>query len=474
MGRGFIYMLISSLVWLISGFLVNSITGRWLGPASYGTFGIIYAFITTSYLVLGGGVKRAVTKFIAAEPERAADIRVAGLRVQMIICVIIVMALFIISGPMSQWLHDENLKVFIRYSAAVVPVAGILYVYIGYFDGCKQFDRTAVITVSHSISKVVFVFLLLYFGYEIFGAITGLLIGLGCPLLLAILLGRHARGTRSFEQKKIIQFSLPVLSFFLCVSVLTYLDLFFVKALLDDPVKTGYYTSAQTISRLISFAMFPFGIVLLPFISSAIAKNDLVKVRRYIGESLRYVLIILVPTCMMLSATAKQVLMFVYGSEYVSGAMSLRILFLGMSCWGITHAMVSIIQGYGQPGKPALIFAVMIPVDIILIQISIRFYGMEGAAIATTCTFIMGMVLAGMVIYKKYSVLVNIRTILHTLIASVIACSQFLFLTPSGFLLFACYLLAFCIYFAVLWGLGEIKRADMVFLGDAVNIRRFR
>jgi len=109
-------MLISSIVWLLSGFLVNSITGRWLGPASYGTFGIVYAFITTSYLVSGGGVKRAVTKFIAAEPERAADIRVAGLKIQMIICAIIVMALFIISGPMSQWLHDEDLKVFIRYS----------------------------------------------------------------------------------------------------------------------------------------------------------------------------------------------------------------------------------------------------------------------------------------------------------------------------------------------------------------------
>ncbi|MEA3231754.1 MAG: polysaccharide biosynthesis C-terminal domain-containing protein, partial [Thermodesulfobacteriota bacterium] len=277
-----------------------------------------------------------------------------------------------------------------------------------------------------------------------------------------------------FEQKKIIQFALPVLSFFICISILSYLDLFFVKALLNNPAKTGYYTAAQTISRLISFAMFPFGIVLLPTISSAIAKNDLNMVRRYIDGSLRYILIILIPTCMLLSITAKQLLIHVYGPEYAFGATSLSILFFGASCWGITNAMVAIIQGYGQPGRPAMIFAVMIPVDIILIQIFIRKFGVEGAAVATTCTFITGMILAAITIYKRYAVLINIRAVLKILIASFVACSQFIFIKPSGFLLLFCYILAFCIYFGVLRLLGELKREDMDLLANAIYHRRSR
>lgn len=474
MGKSFIYILISSLIWMASGFFIHLITGRLLGPSSYGTFGIIYAIISTSYIILGGGVKRAVTKYAAGAPEQAGDIRKAGLLVQMYICAIIVIVLFIISGPFGIWLNDENLKIYIRYSACIVPVAGILYVYVGYFDGCKQFGRTASVMIAHSVLKVAFVFIFLFLGYEIFGAITGLLIGLVGAFLYSVFLGRNASVSQTFEQKKIIQFSLPVLSFFFCISILTYLDLFFVKALLDNPAKTGYYTAAQTISRLISFAMFPFGVVLLPSISSAIAKNDLNMVRKYIGTSLRYILIVLTPACMMLSITARQLMILIYGPEFAPGAVSLSILFLSASCWGVTYAMVAIIQGYGSPGKPALIFAAMIPVDITLVLVFIRQFGIEGAAAATTIVFGTGMILAAVTIYKRYDVLINFRTVLNVLIASSFACIQFVFITPSAIFLLLCYVLAFCIYSGVLWMLGELKREDMELLINAVKVRRAR
>lgn len=462
-------MLISSVVWMGSGFVVHSITGRLLGPKSYGTFGIIYAIISTSYIVLGGGVKRAVTKFVANSPNRAGDIRLAGLKVQLYICAIIAIILLAVSRPFSIWLNDDYLKELIRYAIGIIPIAGILYVYVGYFDGRKQFGRTAIVTIAHSVSKVFFVFLFLYLGYEIFGAIAGLLIGLACALILSTLLGRNASSEEAFDQKKIIQFSLPVLIFFICISILSYLDLFFVKALLyDDPAKTGYYTAAQTISRLISFAMFPFGVVLLPSISSAMAKNDLISVRKYIEGALRYILIILVPTCVLLSLTAKQILVHVYGVQYVDGAASLSILFFGTSCWGITNAMVAIIQGYGQPGKPAMIFAIMIPIDIFFIVTLVRKAGIEGAAIATTCTFILGMTLAAITIYKRYAVLIHFSVVLKILIATFFVSIPFVFIKPSGFYLILSYIVAFFIYFGTLWVLGELKKADIEFIAGAI------
>jgi stage V sporulation protein B len=450
-----------------SSFLIHSISGRLLGPVAYGTFGIVYALISTIYIVLGGGVKRAVTKYTADTPDRAGDIRFAGLKIQLSLCGIIAVILLVFSGPLSIWLNDFNLKVYIRFSAFIIPIAGILYVYVGYFDGCKQFNRTAIITIVHSVLKVIFVFLLLYLGYEIFGAITGILAGLLGTLAFAVLLGRRAPFCEKFEKKRIIQFALPVLSFFICISILAHIDLFFVKAILDDPAKTGYYTAAQTLSRLISFAMFPFGVVLLPFISSAIAKNDINLVRRYIEGSFRYILIIIVPVCTLLIVTAEQILAYVYGLEYILGAPSLRILFLGASCWGVTNAMAAIIQGYGHPGRPAIIFALMILLDIVLIQVFTRKLGIEGAAVATTCTFIMGMVLSAGVIYNRYAVLIKIRPVLNILVATFIVCTPIIFLKPSGLYMLVCYLLTFCVYIGILWALGELKREDMDLLVNA-------
>jgi len=459
---------------MVSGFVVHLITGRFLGPASYGTFGIIYAIISTSYLILGGGVKRSVTKYVAAASEQAGSIRRAGLKVQMYICAVIVTVLFLISKPCGVWLNDEDIVTLIRYSSLIVPVAGMLYVYVGYFDGCRQFGRTACVVVSHSVLKVAFVFIFIFLGYEIIGVINGLLTGLAGALFCAVLLGRHAPVSQPFEQKKIIRFALPVLSFFVCASLLTYIDLFFVKALLNDPEKTGYYTAAQTISRLISFAMFPFGVVLLPVISSAIAKNDLSMVRKYIGASLRYILIALMPTAMMLSITSRQLLHLVYGPIYLPGAVSLSILFWSASCWGITYAMVAIIQGYGQPGKPALTFAAMIPLDIILVLIFVRQFGMEGAATATALVFGVGMILVAATLYKRYGVLVQFRTVLNVLIASSLACVQFAFVNYSGFFLLLQYTLVYCIFAGVLWILGELKREDVDFIMNAIKVRRTR
>jgi stage V sporulation protein B len=451
-----------------SSFLIHSICGRLLGPVAYGTFGIVYALISTSYIVLGGGVKRAVTKYTADIPGRAADILLAGLKIQLSLCGIIIAIFLVFSGPLSVWLNDIDLKMYIRYSACIIPIAGILYVYVGHFDGCKQFNRTAFITIVHSVLKVTFIFLLLYLGYEVFGAITGLLAGLLGTLAFAVLLGRRAPSYERFDKKKIVQFALPVLSFFVCISILAHIDLFFVKSLLDDPAKTGYYTAAQTLSRLISFAMFPFGVVLLPFISSAIAKNDINLVRKYIEGSFRYILIIIVPVCTLLSITAEQILVYVYGIEYILGAPSLRILFLGASCWGVTNAMVAIIQGYGNPGRPAVIFAIMILLDVILIQIFTRKLGIEGAAVATTCTFVMGMILAAGTIYNRYAVLIKIRPVLNILVASFIACVPFFFLKPSGVFLLVSFLLTFCAYTGILWVLGELKREDMDLLVNAI------
>lgn len=467
MGKGFILLSFSSLVWMVSSFVIHLLTGRFLGPKSYGTFGIVYAIISTGYLVLGGGVKRAVTKYVSSFPDRSGDVRLAGFKVQFVISGIIALAMITLSGPLGVWLNDENITFYIRYSISVIPIAGILYVYIGFFDGSKKFNHTAIVTIVHSTLKVLFVFLFLYLGYEIFGAVTGLLFGLFLSILLSASLGRDPERKKPFKSKIIWQFSLPVLIYFISISVLSYLDLFFVKAFLANPEKAGYYAAAQTISRLISFAMFPFGIVLLPSISSAIAKNDLESVRRYIIGSLRYVLIVLVPVCVIFSLTAEQIIVYVYGIKYGHGATALSILFIGTSCWGLTHTLVAIVQGYGNPGKPAIIFSMMIPIDIILAMILVPIAGLEGAAIATTVTFLLGMVLAGIIIYKRYSVLVQPRLILKISIAMIPAILPYIFIHPDGLLLLLCYFFSFLIYFFLLKVLGEIKKQDWDYLKSA-------
>ena len=88
----------------------------------------------------------------------------------------------------------------------------------------------------------------------------------------------------------------------------------------------GLYTSAVSIARIPYSFFLALPAVMLPLISSAISQKNHGLVKKYITQSLRYVIMILLPIMALISAYADQIINLLYSIEFTSAGSILKIL----------------------------------------------------------------------------------------------------------------------------------------------------
>ena len=129
---------------------------------------------------------------------------------------------------------------------------------------------------------------------------------------------------------KIIKFAAPVILFSLAFNLVMSLDLFFVKAILREKAQVGFYTSAVALSKAPYFIFLALSSTLFPSIAKSTSnKGSEELTKRYINQSLRYVLIFLVPCAFIISATSRDLISLVYTGKYLTAAYPLSILIFG-------------------------------------------------------------------------------------------------------------------------------------------------
>ena len=74
LSKGAFYLTFSTIIFVLSGYLINVILGRQLGPSSYGIYGIIITLMTTINLTQVSGLPQAVAKYIAEEELESEEI----------------------------------------------------------------------------------------------------------------------------------------------------------------------------------------------------------------------------------------------------------------------------------------------------------------------------------------------------------------------------------------------------------------
>ncbi len=366
-------------------------------------------------------------------------------------------------------LHDLTLVNFIRLSSILIPLYALFNIYMGFLEGTKEFRRLAIVSTTYSISRVGIIFALVFYGWAIYGAITGMILSIFFGTMVGFFFCRGQRSDGHFEPIKLLKFAFPVLLFFVVADFLAYIDVLLVKSILADDTKTGFYTSAKSISRFVYFVVIPFSIVLLPSISRSIGTGDLVHAKKYVSSSVRYLLMFLLPLISMLSTTSDKLIALLYGNSYIPAARPLSILIVGMCFWSITSVLSTIMQGYGKPGIPTRIFTILIPLDIGLHLILIPRFDLMGAAIATAATFLLGFVMSGVVIFGQFKGILSIRSLLKIAFASGLIAFIAPYLSVPGPLLPACYLALFAIYSIILLALNEINSEDKYLLRTALR-----
>lgn len=479
MGRGTLYLMIANTVFLVSGYAIHFGLGRYLGPEAYGIYGIVLSLMTTINLLLTTGFPQGASKYIAEDNIKLSSIVRHSTRIQVLFSLLIFAIYFGLAGVIANLFNDPNLTLYIRISALVIPFYALYAIYSdGYLNGLREFGKQAKTLTVASVAKVGIVFILVLLGLSIKGAILGYLLAAVVGWLLAWrYLGAVGKSSANFEWSKLVKFGIPATLFAAMLYLIMSIDLFAVKAIGGEDVDTGFYTSATTIAKIPYFIFGGLALALLPSISRSTSVNDPQLTASYINQSMRYMLMLLIPGVLLISATSSDLIALAYSSRYAEAADPLSILIFGLAFLAVFLVLAHIIMGGGKPNVVFGITLLLVAMDVALNITLIPRYELMGAAWATTLTALVGMIVAAIYVFRRFKALVSARSFIKICLASLAIYFIAYFLTrhasPSPFFLPLIYGGLFAVYFGLLLLMKEFSKEDVETIKRIIPLRRF-
>ncbi len=468
LAHGAIYLTFSSVIFLISGYVINIWLGRYLGAEIYGIYGIIISLVTVINLTQTAGLPQAVSKYVASDKNQSEEIYKTGFIIQIISTTFISLLFFLFSGALANLLKDSTLTPYLQLAAFIFPLYGLFALLTGYYNGLHLFGKQAFLHIIYSLVKVITIIALAYF-FHLYGVILGFIISPIIALLVRFHTPRNdspdfakaSSGKATEWYKKLILFSFPLIGVAIAANLLQSIDLFFVKALTHSNSSAGFYTANQNIAEIPFFALSALSSVLFPSISKHLSQNMHGEARILIKKSLRFCLLVLTPGVLLISATSNIVLSLLFSKAFYPGAPSLSILVIGSGFFTLFVILTTIISSAGSPTKSALLAGLGVIISSILCILFIPRYGLNGAALSTTIAAGIVMCGAGIMVYRKFHVLFNLKSVVKILLASFLIYFLARIIPIPTLLLPLLYIFLFGIYIALLFLLKEITDEDV-------------
>jgi stage V sporulation protein B len=459
--KGAIYLGISQLLFLISGYAIHIGLGRLLGPELYGVYAVVISLITVINLILITGIPQTVSKFVSETPDLARSILKTSGKFQLYLSLLIFAVYFISASFVAEMLRDNSLVDLIRLSSVMIPLYAFFSLYGGYLNGLRDYRNQSVVSIIYYISKIGFVFGFVLLGYSVFGAVLGFAISPIVGLFVAIVVaGVPVKTIQYTNYRRIIRFAAPIIFLSIALNFSTSIDLLALKAIVRDAQEVGYYSAASMISKVPLTLLGALNMALFPAISSVTYLNDVEKTREYIHESFRYVVIFLVPATVFISFTSTEFVSLLYSQKYTAAGEPLRIIIIGILFFSIFAYLLNIVVASGKAtvAMSFSIFQLMFSVTLNLIMIPL--YGMIGAALAVTLASLTSMIILLVYVIHKFGSVLPWITLSKVLVSTLFATLIFS-IRLGNILILIQYLIAFILYLIILKMTGEIKERDI-------------
>lgn len=173
--RASIWLTLAELTFNLSGYVIHSFLGRFLGPAEYGRFSLVITLTTMIVILIGRGVPIAMSKYLSEfldDKGQALTIRRRAAFIQFILVATITLIYFFLAPVFAKLLGDETLTPLFRISSLIIPTFALASFYIYYFNGLQEFGKQSILKFVRSIAKVGFILGLGYY-FKTTGAIIG-------------------------------------------------------------------------------------------------------------------------------------------------------------------------------------------------------------------------------------------------------------------------------------------------------------
>lgn len=297
----------------------------------------------------------------------------------------------------------QNLKILI-----LIMSTGIVFNNIGFEWFYQGIENQFYITIRFIIVKILTLLLLFLLiknsdDYLKYGAILVLMTS-GSNILNLLNMRKYI-DLKSIKLKKleIKKHLKPIVTIFaatLSVSVYLQLDIIMLGNIGDKFV--AYYSVPNKLIRLVLVVVTALGSVLLPRITNCLGNNDIENYKKYINYSLKYILMISIPSVIGIMILSNNIILIMAGNKFVESIVTMRLLSVIIFIVGIAYFLgFQILYPHGLEKYYTYSVTTAAVINFIFNYLMIPKYHQNGAVVGTIIAEITGVI---MMLYfsKKY------------------------------------------------------------------------
>ncbi|OED29578.1 flippase [Methanosphaera sp. WGK6] len=432
-------LLIGNLLFRVGGYINRLLMSRMLGPEGYGLYGLTLPFQGIFQILSAGGLPPAISKYVAeynAKDEKAIikQIILTATKYMVFMTILLSIILLFSSDFIANTIFHKPLVVWpLRAVSLITPFSVVVGAMRGAYQGVYKNEYTVYNRLAEQVATIVFACIFVSCGLYATGAVLGGAFGFIISAITAVYLYKKYI-TPLFESEDSLKLSLKeelnLLWMLICFAIPVTITALSEMAIYDIGTiiigifmlssDVGYYNSADPIARIPLVISLSISTVLLPATSEAYALKNHELLQQYVVDCLRYCILIVLPLCVLISIFSSPIITILFGSTYIAGSGVLSILVIGMSFYSIYMICSSILQGTGNPRIPMYILLIGTVLNVVLNVLFVKNIGILGAAIATTITTCILMIVIMFIVVRSTKIVLPWKNILLIILSNVL------------------------------------------------------
>jgi O-antigen/teichoic acid export membrane protein len=343
--RGMLLLALANAAYVVTAYVVTTVTARVLGPGDFGAFGVVMAWITVLTALLVKGLSTTVSREMARgtvdQPTAWRAGRSLGIRLSVALAVVGAVGSPIFASAFGA----SGLSELFAIGALGALTFGTNAVLLAWPTGQRDYRRQAIAQVAYALARVAFVVGgAIAFGLE--GAVVGYVVA---PLVSSLsILSRvpAATGSIAAVRSTMLPSILPLALTSIAVSAWFVIDVFAVSAVFGErSAELGAYVAFGTIAHVPFFLLQATSVAMVPALAAAIDGDA----RRFaIRRTMTDTVVLVAAPVFVLMTAGDAAARAVFGSEFRVDGLVTAPLALATGAVTILAALVAVDAAIGR------------------------------------------------------------------------------------------------------------------------------
>lgn len=431
--RGVISVISSRVGTMLLGVITTPILARLLGSTKYGEYGAIMSIFGLLIVISEFGVFDGMRKYIPDQREiEDWQSYVFGFYFRWSLAItttVSVVLLLFGATDLGAIVFPNDYKLYFGLVSLSLFITGLNNALRGALMGLRLEHYSESLQLFKEIVFAVTAISLVYYGFEVAGAVLGMIIGTIFATLISLLVAkRHLNLKRIFQSTPSILSGRDLMLFnaqnavnALFMVSLYHLDVLLLQSLIGGS-QTGFYKAALNLAQFMWFVPTAVQFVLVQSVSEQWSAGNENQVSLMAASATRFTLVFSVLLAIGLAVLADIFVPLYYGTEFTPAILPLLLLLPGALGFAIARPIFAIGQGIGTIKYLTFATGIASAINFVLNLVLIPRYGMYGAAISTSIGY------GSMIIFHTvaalkvgYNPIANIRILRLSLASFVLA-----------------------------------------------------